>query len=80
MAASLEGAAAVNNNNAPAPPQVVAPEPPKPAPVAPPAPVADPVPPQIEDFDALIKGDVQKFVDDAQNVGDLVAEQVLSVM
>jgi hypothetical protein len=55
---------------APAPP-----EPPKPAP-APAAPAAAPVPPQIEDFDALVKGDVQNFVDLAQKIGGLVEEQV----
>lgn len=50
-------------------------EPPKPAPGAatPPAP---PVPPQIEDFDALVKGDVRNFVELAQKVGGLVEEQV----
>ena len=52
------------------------PEPPKPAPPPPAAPVAAPVPPQIEDFDALIKGDVQNFVNLGEKIGGLVAEQV----
>jgi adenylyl cyclase-associated protein len=38
--------------------------------------VAAPVPPQIEDFDALIKGDVQNFVNLGEKIGGLVAEQV----
>lgn len=33
-------------------------------------------PPQIGDFDALIKGDVQNFVDLGANIGGLVQEQV----
>lgn len=53
----------------------VPPEPPKPAP-APAVPAAAPVPPQIEDFDKLIKGDVQNFVELAQVIGGLVGEQV----
>jgi hypothetical protein len=52
------------------------PEPPKPTPPPPAAPVAAPVPPQIEDFDALIKGDVQNFVNLGEKIGGLVAEQV----
>lgn len=52
------------------------PEPPKPAPPPPAAPAAAPVPPQIQDFDALIKGDVQNFVELGQKIGGLVAEQV----
>jgi hypothetical protein len=38
--------------------------------------VAAPVPPQIQDFDALIKGDVQNFVNLGEKIGGLVAEQV----
>ena len=52
------------------------PQPPKPSPPPPAAPVAAPVPPQIEDFDALIKGDVQNFVNLGEKIGGLVAEQV----
>ena len=52
------------------------PEPPKPSPPPPAAPVAAPVPPQIQDFDALIKGDVQNFVNLGEKIGGLVAEQV----
>ena len=55
---------------APAPP-----EPPKPAP-APVAPAAAPIPPQIEDFDELIKTDVRNFVELGEKVGGLVDEQV----
>lgn len=54
---------------APAPP-----EPPKPAP-APVAPAAAPIPPQIEDFDELIKNDVRNFVELGEKVGGLVDEQ-----
>lgn len=56
------------------------PEPTAPVPVntvAPPAPPAAPsLPPQIEDFDALINGDVRSFVDLGEKIGGLVAEQV----
>jgi hypothetical protein len=56
------------------------PEPAAPVPVntvTPPAPPAAPsLPPQIEDFDALINGDVQNFVDLGEKIGGLVAEQV----
>jgi adenylyl cyclase-associated protein len=56
------------------------PEPAAPVPVntvAPPAPPAAPsLPPQIEDFDALINGDVRSFVDLGEKIGGLVAEQV----
>lgn len=47
-----------------------------PSPRLPAAPVAAPVPPQIQDFDALIKGDVQNFVNLGEKIGGLVAEQV----
>ncbi|KAJ5793813.1 hypothetical protein N7457_000412 [Penicillium paradoxum] len=56
------------------------PEPPKPSPPPPAAPVAAPVPPQIQDFDALIKGDVQNFVNLGQEIGGLVAEQSKAVL
>ncbi|KAJ6091338.1 hypothetical protein N7467_003307 [Penicillium canescens] len=56
------------------------PEPPKPTPPPPAAPVAAPVPPQIEDFDALIKGDVQNFVNLGEKIGGLVAEQSKAVL
>lgn len=52
------------------------PEPPKPAPPPPAAPAAAPIPPQIQDFDALINGDVQNFVNLGEKIGGLVAEQV----
>ncbi|KAJ5434129.1 hypothetical protein N7491_004724 [Penicillium cf. griseofulvum] len=55
-------------------------EPPKPSPPPPAAPVAAPVPPQIQDFDALIKGDVQNFVNLGEKIGGLVAEQSKAVL
>ncbi|KAJ5752899.1 hypothetical protein N7520_009816 [Penicillium odoratum] len=56
------------------------PEPPKPAPPPPAAPAAAPIPPQIQDFDALIKGDVQNFVNLGEKIGGLVAEQSKAVL
>ena len=41
---------------------------------APPSPV--PLPPAIDDFDAVINGDVNKFVTMSEHIGGLVAEQV----
>ncbi|KAJ5658495.1 uncharacterized protein N7484_002144 [Penicillium longicatenatum] len=58
----------------------VVPEPPKPAPPPPAAPAAAPIPPQIQDFDALIKGDVQNFVNLGDKIGGLVAEQSKAVL
>jgi adenylyl cyclase-associated protein len=52
------------------------PEPPKPSPPPPAAPAAPQIPPQIQDFDALIKGDVQNFVKLGAKIGGLVEEQV----
>lgn len=52
------------------------PEPPKPSPPPPAAPAAPQIPPQIQDFDALIKGDVQNFVKLGEKIGGLVEEQV----
>jgi adenylyl cyclase-associated protein len=52
------------------------PPPPKASPSPPAAPAVAPVPPQIQDFDALIKGDVQNFVNLGEKIGGLVAEQV----
>ena len=62
---------AVESAAAPAP---LAAEAPKPA--APPAPAAPTVPPQIQDFDALINKDVQNFVELGDKIGGLVGEQV----
>ncbi|GFG07398.1 adenylyl cyclase-associated protein [Aspergillus udagawae] len=60
------------------------PEPAAPVPVntvTPPAPPAAPsLPPQIEDFDALINGDVRSFVDLGEKIGGLVAEQSKAVL
>lgn len=51
-------------------------ETPKPTPPTPATPAVAPIPPQIQDFDALIKGDVQNFVNLGEKIGGLVAEQV----
>jgi hypothetical protein len=48
--------------------------------VTPPVPTVEPPPIQIEDFDAIIRDDVQKFMDLADKVGGLVAEQVGSAL
>lgn len=61
---------------APASATPATPEPPKPAPPPPAAPAAAPIPQQIQDFDALIKGDVQNYVNLGEKIGGLVAEQV----
>lgn len=37
---------------------------------------AAPLPPAIDDFDALINGDVKTFVNMSEEIGGLVAEQV----
>lgn len=52
------------------------PEHPKAPPPPPAAPAAPQIPPQIQDFDALIKGDVQNFVKLGEKIGGLVEEQV----
>lgn len=36
----------------------------------------EPLPPAIEDFDAIVNGDVQNFVNMSEDIGGLVAEQV----
>lgn len=61
------------------PPAAASPEPSKalpPHPAHPALPAAEPVPPQIQDFDVLIKEDVRKFVNLGQKIGGLVEEQV----
>jgi hypothetical protein len=78
MAMSLEDpnvSKSIGSSSAAAP---ATPEPPKPAPPPPAPPAAPQVPPQIQDFDALIKGDVQNFVNLGEKIGGLVAEQVRS--
>lgn len=65
-----------SKNMSPATAAPATPEPPKPAPPPPAAPAAAQIPPQIQDFDALIKGDVQNFVNLGEKIGGLVAEQV----
>lgn len=53
----------------------------QPQPPAPPAPPAAPQsPPQIDDFDALIKNEVQTFVDLGEKIGGLVEEQSKAVL
>lgn len=75
---SFDGGNGVNHTSPVTPPQNTVPEPPKPiAPPPPPAaPAADPIPPAIQDFDALIKNDVENFVEVGEKIGGLVAEQV----
>ena len=41
-----------------------------------PKPVLEPLPPAIDDFDALINGDVKTYVNMSEEIGGLVAEQV----
>ena len=53
-----------------------APTQPKAAPPPPAPPAAPQLPQQIQDFDDLIKGDVQTFVDLGKKIGSLVEEQV----
>lgn len=36
----------------------------------------EPLPPAIEEFDAIVNGDVQNFVNMSEDIGGLVAEQV----
>ncbi|KAL3480303.1 adenylate cyclase associated N terminal-domain-containing protein [Aspergillus californicus] len=51
-----------------------------PTPTGPPAPTYSPLPPQIEDFDTLIKKDVGTFVDLGKKIGGLVEEQANAVL
>lgn len=73
---SLDDPNASKNMDVPVAAAPTAPEALKPAPPPPVAPAAAPIPPQIQDFDALIKGDVQNFVNLGEKIGGLVAEQV----
>lgn len=73
---SFEGASQANHVNLTTPVQQAAIEPSTPSP---PTPTPEPDPPQIEDFDALIKSDVQAFVDLGNQIGGLVGEQVPSL-
>ncbi len=41
-----------------------------------PQPLFEPLPPAIDDFDALINGDVKTYVNMSEEIGGLVAEQV----
>lgn len=75
---SFEGASQANHVNLTTPVQQGAIEP-SIQPPSPPTPTPDPDPPQIEDFDALIKSDVQAFVDLGKQIGGLVGEQVPSL-
>lgn len=43
---------------------------------APQEPLVEPLPPTIEDFDAIVKGEVQTFINMSEDIGGLVAEQV----
>lgn len=73
---SLDDPSSPKSANGPSPSAPATPEPPRAIPPPPAAPAAAPVPPQIQDFDALIKGDVQNFVNLGEKIGGLVAEQV----
>ncbi|EAW07557.1 adenylate cyclase-binding protein [Aspergillus clavatus NRRL 1] len=61
-------------------PEPVASIPPKQAPAPPAPPAAPSLPPQIEDFDALINGDVRSLVELGDKIGGLVAEQSKAVL
>jgi adenylyl cyclase-associated protein len=76
MAMSLDDPNVSKGTGSPSAAAPATPELPKPAPPPPAPPAAPQVPPQIQDFDALIKGDVQTFVNLGEKVGGLVAEQV----
>ncbi|KAJ5247495.1 hypothetical protein N7468_002478 [Penicillium chermesinum] len=79
MAMSLDDSNASNSAGTPAASPAV-PETPKSAPPPPASPAAAPTPPQIQDFDALIQGDVQNFVKLSEKIGGLVAEQSKAVL
>jgi adenylyl cyclase-associated protein len=74
---SFEGASPTNHVSLATPVQQAGIEP-STQPPSPPTPTPEPDPPQIEDFDALIKSDVQAFVDLGKQIGGLVGEQVPS--
>ncbi|OKO93316.1 Adenylyl cyclase-associated protein [Penicillium subrubescens] len=80
MAMSLDDPNITKGMGSPSAAAPATPEPPKPAPPPPAPPAAPQVPPQIQDFDALIKGDVQNFVSLGEKVGGLVAEQSKAVL
>lgn len=73
---SLDDPNAAKSMGTPATAATATPEPPEPTPSPAAAPAAPQIPPQIQDFDALIKGDVQNFVNLGEKIGGLVAEQV----
>lgn len=75
MAMAVEDPSSPKSMGVSTPPAPAPPAPAKAAP-SPTAPAADPIPPQIQDFDALIKNDVQNFVNMGEKIGGLVAEQV----
>ncbi|KAJ5729062.1 uncharacterized protein N7483_003570 [Penicillium malachiteum] len=80
MAMSLDDPNSPKGAIAPAAATPAVPEPPKPAPPPPAPPAAPQIPAQIQDFDALIKGDVQNFVNLGEKIGGLVAEQSKAVL
>lgn len=43
-----------------------------------PQPLVEPLPPAIDDFDAIINGPVSTFVNMSEDIGGLIAEQVES--
>ncbi|RSL95896.1 hypothetical protein CEP52_011794 [Fusarium oligoseptatum] len=74
-------AASPSNAAIAAPPAPAAPAapaaPPKPEPV--PEPVAEPLPESIEEFDAFLSSAVEKYVEQSQELGGVIAEQALEV-
>jgi len=73
---ALDDPNASKNTDTPAAAASASPEPPKATPPSPAAPVPAEIPEQIQDFDALIKKDVQNFVNLGEKIGGEVAEQV----
>jgi hypothetical protein len=73
---SLDDPNVSKDRETPAAPSPATPAPPKPTPPPPAAPAQAQIPEQIQDFDALIKKDVQNFVNLGEKIGGEVAEQV----
>lgn len=73
---SLDDPNVSKDRGTPAAPSPATPGPPKPTPPPPAAPAPAQIPEQIQDFDALIKKDVQNFVNLGEKIGGEVAEQV----
>ncbi|KAJ5676995.1 uncharacterized protein N7477_002628 [Penicillium maclennaniae] len=80
MAMSLDDPSVSKNMDDASTAPPATPEPPKPAPPPPAAPAQAQIPEQIQDFDALIKKDVQNFVDLGAKIGGEVAQQSKAVL